>query len=168
MNKKLYTKAQLSWLVVLRLFIGWHFLYEGMVKVLNPHWTSLPYLLDSKGLFSSFFVGLTNNSMLVTTINTVNEWTLVLIGLALVLGCFSRLASIGGMLLLLMYTLSHPSFLGANYMMPFEGSYLWIDKNLVELAALAVTFCFPSSQRIGIDRWLVRTLPAFFRNYKLI
>ena len=44
-----YTKAQMTWLMMLRLFIGWHFMYEGLVKIMNPKWTSLPYLLDSKG-----------------------------------------------------------------------------------------------------------------------
>ena len=37
-----YTKAQMTWLMMLRLFIGWHFMYEGLVKIMNPKWTSLP------------------------------------------------------------------------------------------------------------------------------
>ena len=31
-----YTKAQMTWLMMLRLFIGWHFMYEGLVKIMNP------------------------------------------------------------------------------------------------------------------------------------
>lgn len=54
-NCCVYTKAQITWLVVLRLFIGWHFMYEGLVKIMNPKWTSMAYLLDSKGPASSFF-----------------------------------------------------------------------------------------------------------------
>lgn len=27
-------------LVLLRVLIGWHFLYEGYVKVINPNWSS--------------------------------------------------------------------------------------------------------------------------------
>ncbi|MCC8153617.1 MAG: hypothetical protein LIP01_05015 [Tannerellaceae bacterium] len=50
-----YTKAQLTWLTIVRVFIGWHFMYEGLVKVVNPKWTSLPYLLDSKGPAADFF-----------------------------------------------------------------------------------------------------------------
>ena len=34
-----YTKAQMTWLMMLRLFIGWHFMYEGLVKIMNPKWT---------------------------------------------------------------------------------------------------------------------------------
>ena len=40
-----YTKAQMTWLMMLRLFIGWHFMYEGLVKIMNPKWTSLPLSL---------------------------------------------------------------------------------------------------------------------------
>ncbi|MCC8144047.1 MAG: hypothetical protein LIO97_09240 [Tannerellaceae bacterium] len=67
-----------------------------------------------------------------------------------------------------MYYLSHPSFIGANYLMPFEGSYLWIDKNLVELAALGVLLVYPTSHVLGLDRWLVKKVPAFVRKYKMI
>ncbi|MCD8265478.1 MAG: hypothetical protein LUD02_16080 [Tannerellaceae bacterium] len=67
-----------------------------------------------------------------------------------------------------MYYLSHPSFIGANYLMPFEGSYLWINKNLVELAALGVLLVYPTSHVLGLDRWLVKKVPAFVRKYKMI
>ncbi|MDH6307025.1 thiosulfate dehydrogenase [quinone] large subunit [Parabacteroides sp. PF5-5] len=167
-NKQMYTKAQLTWLVVLRVFIGWHFAYEGWVKLLNPRWTSLPYLLDSQGAASSFFIKLTQNPALMDTVNFLNQWSLLLIGFALIIGCFSRIASIGGILLLLLYTLSHPSFIGASYLMPFEGSYLWIDKNLVECAALAVLCTFPTSHVIGLDRYMKKIMPAWVRKYKLI
>lgn len=162
-TEQLFSKAQLTWLVVLRLFIGWHFMYEGMVKILNPKWTSLPYLLDSKGFASSFFVGLTQDADMMALINYANEWTLLLIGLGLTLGCLCRLSSVGGMILLAMYTLSHPSFIGADYMMPFEGSYLWIDKNLVELAGLGVLWVFPTSQIIGFDRMLGKACPVLHK-----
>lgn len=162
-----YSGVQLTWLMLLRLFIGWHFMYEGLVKLLNPHWTSLPYLLDSKGPAASFFISLTQHEGLMTFINLANEWALLLVGLGLTLGFLYRLSSIGGMLLLLMYTLSHPSFIGADYLMPFEGSYLWIDKNLVEFAAVGLLCVFPTSQIFGIDRFLARKIPAFVK-YKLI
>ena len=67
------------------------------------------------------------------------------------------------MILLAMYTLSHPSFVGASYMMPFEGSYLWIDKNLVEFAALGLMCVFPKSQIIGFDRVLGRVCPILHK-----
>jgi thiosulfate dehydrogenase [quinone] large subunit len=163
-----YSNAQITWLVILRVFIGWHFMYEGLVKILNPKWTSLPYLLDSKGPAASFFINLTQHESVMTLVNFVNEWSLLIIGFCLILGLFSKLASIGGMILLIAYSLSHPAFINASYMMPFEGSYLWIDKNLVEFAALGVLCVFSTSKIIGLDRWLVKVLPAGFLKFKLI
>jgi thiosulfate dehydrogenase [quinone] large subunit len=159
------SKAQLSWLVVLRIIIGWHFLYEGMVKVLNPNWTAKAYLLDSKGWFGQIFINMAGNAGLMKYVDFLNEWALVLIGLGLLLGCLARLSSIGGILLLLLYTLSHPALLGVEYKMPFEGSYFLVDKNLVELVALGVLFVFPTARVIGFDRILIKLLPTGFHKY---
>ena len=160
-----YSKAQLIWLVILRLFIAWNILFEGMVKVLNPNWTAKSYLLDSQGPFSSFFINMAGNEELMRYVDFLNEWGLVLVGLGLFIGCFTRLACIGGMILLFLYTMSHPSFIGVTYMMPFEGTYFLIDKNLVEFAGLGILFVFPSARVIGIDRWLIRVLPEGFRKF---
>jgi thiosulfate dehydrogenase [quinone] large subunit len=159
MENKL-SEAQLSWLVILRIFIGWHFLYEGLVKLLNPNWTAATYLMDSKGWFGPLFVRMAGNPGLMNVVDFLNQWALVLIGAGLLLGIFSRLSSIGGMILLLLYTLSHPALIGVKYQMSFEGSYLIIDKNLIELVALGVSFVFPTARLIGIDRFFTRVLPV--------
>lgn len=160
-----YSKAQLTWLLVLRIFIGWHFLYEGMVKVLNPLWSATSYLMDSQGMFRSMFINMAGNARLMNYVDFLNEWALILIGLGLLLGCFTRLSSIGGILLLLLYTFSHPALITVKYMIPFEGSYFIIDKNLVELAALGVLFVFPTARVIGFDRFLIRVLPSRFNKF---
>ena len=163
--EKNYSKSQLTFLVILRLFIGWHFLYEGMIKVLNPDWSAKAYLMDSQGIFSQMFINMSSNAGLMKYIDFLNEWALVFIGLGLFIGCFARLSSIGGMLLLFFYTLSHPAFIGADYMMPLEGPYFLIDKNLVEFAALAVLFIFPTARIFGIDKLLYNVLPVSFRKF---
>lgn len=160
-----FSKTQLTWLVILRIFVGWHFLYEGFVKVLNPNWTAASYLMDSKGLFGPMFVSMSGNAGIMSCVDFLNEWALVLVGLGLLLGCFSRLSCIGGILLLILYTMSHPALIGIEYAMSFEGSYFLIDKNLVELAALGVLFTFPTARVIGIDRLLVNVLPDSFKKF---
>jgi len=159
------SKIQLSWLVFLRIFIGWHFLYEGIVKVLNPSWTAKAYLLDSHGWFGNIFIRMAGSEGVNSFVSFLNEWALVIIGLGLLLGCLARLSSIGGIILLALYTLSHPALLGIEYQMPFEGSYFLIDKNLIELVALGVTFVFPTSREIGLDRYFVRVLPESFKKF---
>ena len=152
----MYTKTQLSWLVILRIAIGWHFLYEGLVKLINPNWSSVGYLLDSEGFMRSFFVSLSSDPALVNILDIFNIWGLILIGLGLILGFLSRTACIFGIALLAMYYLSHPPFVGLRYAVPSEGSYLIINKTLIEMLALVVLFVFPSSKYIGIDRFIFK------------
>ncbi|WP_029906792.1 DoxX family membrane protein [Prevotella sp. 10(H)] len=149
-----YSRAQTFWLVMLRLLIGWHFLYEGIVKILNSGWTAYPYLMDSQGFFAEYFQSMAANPEFLAVANYINIYGLTLIGLGLILGCFSRIACIGGIVFLGMYYLSHPPFIGATYMMPTEGSYLWIDKNVIEIGALMVLIYFPTSRIIGLDRYI--------------
>jgi thiosulfate dehydrogenase [quinone] large subunit len=56
------------------------------------------------------------------------------------------------MMLLFLYYVANPPLIGMNYSMPSEGSYLIVDKNLIELVALALLVYFPSGNIIGIDR----------------
>jgi len=139
--------------VILRLFIGWHFLYEGVVKILKSDWTAYPYLMDSSGFFGQYFQAIAENPTLLGISNYINMYGLTLIGLGLILGCFARFASIGGVIFLVLYYLSHPPYIGTEYMMPTEGSYLWIDKNVIEIGALMVLIYFPTSHIIGLDRF---------------
>ncbi len=149
-----YSRSQTLWLVILRLLIGWHFLYEGITKILKSDWTAYHYLMDSQGFFSDLFHSIADNPSLLTISNFINIYGLTFIGLGLILGCLSRYASIGGIICLALFYLSHPPFIGADYMMPTEGSYLWIDKNLIEIGALMVLIYFPTSHIIGLDRYI--------------
>jgi thiosulfate dehydrogenase [quinone] large subunit len=155
-----YSKLQKFWLVALRLLTGWHFLYEGLVKVMNPKWTSLGYLMDSQGWFASLFHSMAGHAGTLAAVNFLNEWGLVLIGLSLILGCLSRVGCVGGILLLLLYYFSHPPFIGSEdlFMLPREGSYLWVDRNLIEIAALAVLYVFPTSKVFGLDGYILNFL----------
>ncbi|MEA3461830.1 MAG: DoxX family protein [Bacteroidota bacterium] len=149
-----YSKWQFWSLVILRVAIGWHFLYEGIVKLLNPNWSSLGYLMDSKGLFEGLFHSIAGNPALLNVMDFLNMWGLILIGAGLIVGLFTRIASIAGIVLLAFYYLSHPAIIGVNFAMPTEGSYLWVNKNLIELLTLWVIVLFPTWKTIGMDRFL--------------
>jgi thiosulfate dehydrogenase [quinone] large subunit len=155
-NQKL-SNAQVTALLILRVVIGWHFLYEGITKLLNPNWTSVGYLMDSKGFLSGFYHSLAASPKLLPVIDALNEWGLVLIGVALIMGLLTRWAIYGGMLLLAMYYFSHPPFIGLTYALPSEGSYLFIDKVVIEFFAMWVLSLFPTGKIIGFDRLLVKT-----------
>jgi len=80
-------------------------------------------------------------------------WGLLLIGLGLMLGLFTRLSVICGIVLLSFYFLSHPPLAGIQYIIPQEGSYLLVNKTLIEIIALCVLLVFPTGQIAGIDRF---------------
>lgn len=140
-------------LVVLRLAIGWHFLYEGIVKLLNPNWSSAGYLMDSEGLLAGFFQSLAANPAVMEVVDFLNMWGLTLIGLGLILGFLTQIATIAGIILLLFYYLSHPPLIGVTYAIPTEGNYLLINKTLIELLTLWALYYFPTGKIIGIDRF---------------
>lgn len=147
-----YTTTQLTALVILRVAIGWHFLYEGIVKVLNPYWSSAGFLLETKGIFKGLATSIVANPGALGFVDFVNKWGLILIGLGLIAGCLTRIASISGIVLLFLYYVFHPPFIGYTYPIPVEGSYLIVNKNLIELFALFVLILFPTGKIIGLDR----------------
>jgi len=138
-------------LTLLRIIIGWHFLYEGIVKLMNPAWTARPFLEGSRWIFGDFFRWMISGNTGMWMIDTANAYGLTLIGLALILGIFTRVALWSGVTLLFMYYLAYPPFGGFSYGAPSEGSYLIVNKNLIELFAMILLAFTESGQFFGLD-----------------
>jgi thiosulfate dehydrogenase [quinone] large subunit len=151
-----YTKFQVSALVTLRILIGWHFFYEGLAKLTNPYWTSAGYLADSKWFLHDTLTKVAASPTAVTVVDYLNEWGLLLIGLGLMLGLLTRAASITAVVLLCLYYLAAPPFVGYAYTTPSEGSYLVVNKVLIELVALLVLLAFPAGRQYSLDGLLAR------------
>ena len=151
-NQKL-TAAQGYALVLLRILIGWHFLYEGIIKAYNPSWTAKGYLL-SASILKPFFAWLAGDS-LISTIDFLNIAGLIAVGISLLIGIKVRWGCIAGILLLLMYYLAHPPF-SSLPQGPAEGSYWVVNKNLIEMVALYVIYQFPLIALFGIENLFVR------------
>ena len=149
-----HTNLQTFFLVSLRIIIGWYFLYEGIVKITNPDWSSLGYLMDSKGIFAGMFHAMASNADTVVVIDWLNKWGLTMIGLGLMTGLLTQLALFSGMLLLIMYYMSHPPLASVTYILPQEGSYLWVNKTLIEIFTMALLLVFPTGHIYGLDRFI--------------
>ena len=145
-------KSSINILIVLRILIGWHFLHEGVSKILKPGWTCLGYLVDSQGPFSFIFHAIAKNTAMVNIADWMNVIGLTAIGLLLIIGLFERPALIGGIILLAFYFLSHPPLIGMNYAMPSEGNYLFVDKNLIEMVLMFLLYTIPTSHIVGLKR----------------
>ena len=152
------SRAAMVAIVLLRVAIGWHFLYEGVAKLQKPGWSAAGYLQQSRGVSADLFKWMAGNPSVLEWVNPLNMWGLTLIGLGLILGCFTRLSAAAGMLIVLMYYLANPPWVGYFYSIPMEGSYLIVNKNLVEIAALAVIFFTGSGRVAGLDRIIHRLI----------
>ena len=149
-----WTRARGSMIAitVLRVVIGWHFMYEGIAKLTSSSWSAAGYLKQARGPFSGLFRWLASQPNLLANADQITMWGLTIVGLLLVLGLFTRLASLGGIAFILLFYFANPPFVGYFYALPTEGSYLIVNKNLVELCALVVIVLTGSGRFAGLDR----------------
>lgn len=148
-----YSTSQLFSLTLLRVLIGWHFLYEGMVKLFsNPGWSAKGYLINSVGPLSSQFKTIASNPAILTFVDKLNIWGLILIGVSLFLGIFTKISKVSGIILLLLYYLAYPPLAKLNILT--DGHFWIVNYNFIEIGALYVLWLFPSSQLTGIDKFI--------------
>ncbi len=123
---------------MLRMALGWHFLYEGLWKLAQPGWSSAEYLRMSRWIGAPLFKWIADSPALLGVCDHAMMWGLVLIGLGLVSGVLARAAAVAGISLLALFYVAQPPFLtsgGAHH-------FLLLDYNIVEAMALvAVAFC---------------------------
>src|SRR5512136_977209 len=121
-------------------------------KLSSSTWSAAGYLKQSRGPFAELFKWLAGQPNLLEYSNLITMWGLTIVGVLLMLGLFSRLASLAGIGFILLFYLANPPFVGYFYSLPMEGSYLIVNKNLVELCALVVVFVTGSGRFAGLDR----------------
>jgi uncharacterized membrane protein YphA (DoxX/SURF4 family) len=143
-------------LTMLRIFVGWHFLYEGIAKLLSTGWSAQSFLMGSSWIFSDIFHKMAASPQIMNVVDFLNIWGLILIGISLFTGLWVRWASVAGSALLLFYFVAFPPIPGFTFGSITEGSYLWINKTLIELFLLIVFAVMPANYFFGIDRLLKR------------
>ncbi len=159
------TSFQQVSLVLLRTLIGWHFFYEGYTKLLQPAWSragapvaawsSAGYLKAATGPFAESFHALGNASW-IGTLDIAIASALVAVGVSLLLGLFTQIGCLGAFGLLAMF---YVSAIPMGLPEPrSEGTYLLVNKNLIEATAVAVLFSFRTGRIAGLDRLRVSRL----------
>ncbi|HEY0964469.1 MAG TPA: DoxX family protein [Candidatus Paceibacterota bacterium] len=128
------TKLQKISLVVLRLSLGWYMFYAGIMKVLKPGWSAGEYL----GKASTFpeVYGLLLHPSVLPVVSFLNAWGLTLIGISLITGVASRMASMFGMCLMVLYyfpVLNFP-YVGTNNFL--------VDLHIIYLIAFLILIAF--------------------------
>jgi thiosulfate dehydrogenase [quinone] large subunit len=154
------TTFQQVTLVLLRTLIGWHFLYEGYYKLSLPAWTH-----DGQpiGAFSAvgFIKAATGplgrlaraviDAGLGPTLDKVIIFGLLAVGLSLMLGLLTRAGCAGALaLLVLFYGTAIPvTGLPQDHA---EGTYLLVNKTLIEGLAVLALYAFDTGRIAGLDR----------------
>jgi thiosulfate dehydrogenase [quinone] large subunit len=153
------SSAQQAALIALRTVIGWHFLYEGYYKLALPgwgsagaplaRWTAAAYFNGAPGPLGRLFRRLIDAGWAGWIDNTV-KISLVVIGLTLILGLFTKAGCAGAVLFLaLVYLTSMP--LSGIQQPGSEGAYLIVNKTLVEGVAVCVLMTFSTGELAGLD-----------------
>jgi thiosulfate dehydrogenase (quinone) large subunit len=157
-EQTLRTPQQVA-LIALRTLIGWHFLYEAYYKLVSPAWsaagvplapwTAAGYLKGASGPLAWLFQRMVNSSLMPWIDRSVKV-ALLLIGLSLLLGLFTRLGATGALLLLGLFYLLYIPTTGVPQPNA-EGTYLIVNKTLIEAAAVLVLLMFDTGRIAGLD-----------------
>jgi len=144
MNKKLKTDFTKLPITVLRMIIGWHFLYEGVSKLVIKDWSAFSYLANTTGPFSNFYHWLSSSEAVLQVVDILNVY-----GLGLVTGLLIRSASIAGVMLLALYYFAYPPF-GDSLLNAEEGHLYIVNMIFIEAAALLL-LVFLKEKGYGMD-----------------
>ena len=164
MNDTTYRPVQQVALIAMRTVIGWHFLYEAYYKIWSPawspagtplaRWTSAGYLKGASGPLAGLFQRMVNAGGTPWIDRTVKV-CLLLIGLSLILGLFTRIGAWGALFFLGLFYLLYLPLTGVPQP-GNEGTYLIVNKTLIEAAAVVVLLAFNTGAIAGLDL-LLRT-----------
>ncbi len=159
------TTFQQTTLILLRTVIGWHFLYEGYFKFRLPAWTpdgqplaawtSAGFIRAASGPLGRLARWVTDAGLL-PWVDRLIVFGLLAVGLSLILGLLTRAGCIGGLLLLAMFYLTAVPTAGLPQA-GAEGTYLFVNKTLIEGLAVLALMAFDTGRIAGLDRlWAER------------
>ncbi len=123
--------------ITLRLIVGLFYFLAGW-KLVTTDWSAASYLSSASGPWADWFNSLAGNGF----IDSLNEWSLLLLGISLLIGLLTRPASIGGMILMSLYYLAHFTQNTANG---------FIDQHIVLIAVLFLFAAGGAGSAFGLN-----------------
>ena len=131
---------------LLRLFMGILIFYAGITKVLTPNWSASSFLTGQAtyGPFKEVFLIFANSRV----VDFLVMWGLTLIGLALIVGLFVRLASFFGIVLMILFYL--PRF-------PPKAPNWFIEEHMIYAAVFLLLMYTKSSTFLGLEKAFLKT-----------
>lgn len=148
------TSARNVALQLLRMAVGWHFLYEGCWKLMQQDgWSCLSYLNAAQGPLAPVFTWMAGQGWLVTAGDWAVQIGLVAIGLALVTGVLARIAALFGIALMAMFYCCQPPEPFATAVSGADGRFFLLERNAIEALGLLLVAACPCWR--GVARTLL-------------
>ncbi|MDO8676918.1 MAG: DoxX family protein [Candidatus Azambacteria bacterium] len=139
-------------LFLLRISLGVLFFWAGYTKLIDPQWSAAGYIAGSKS-FIGFYNWLLQPEIL-PVINFLNEWGLTLIGIALILGIFVRLASFFGIIIMILY-----------YLPIFPSAHGLVDEHIIYSAVFLVLMAFGAGEILTASTWIQTRLHPMWHKW---
>ncbi|MHC4251968.1 MAG: hypothetical protein ACYS9X_22850 [Planctomycetota bacterium] len=127
-------------MTMVRVAVGLHFAGEGIARLAVDGWSTAAYVDAPGWIFAPIFRWAAASPGLLAFVDFISTWLALLVGIALVLGCLTRLAGAVGIALFLIFYVAHPPFVGI---------------------ALFMVLVFPTGVFFGLDRFLLKVAPAW-------
>lgn len=140
-------------LFLLRIALGWLFLYSGITKILDPQWSAAQFLSGAK-TFPAIFDWFSSSAN-IGWVNILNSWGQTLIGLSLISGTLVRLSSVFGALLMILYYLPALDF-------PLVKNGFLIDNHIIFILVFVIFIIERAGTFWGLDTFINKKLKSWW------
>ena len=152
------SKPQRASVFILRIVMGWMYLYAGITHILDPKFSAAKYINGATSFVDLYQWFL--SPQVLPIIDFMVKWGLTLLGASLILGLFVRLSAYLGMLLMFLFYLPI-----LNFPMVGNNSYL-VNQHIIYMVGLFALASFRAGHVWGLDKWC-SSLPICSRYPKL-
>ena len=129
-------------IALLRIAVGWLFLYKGVLAIKDSSWSVLPFIKDAQ-TFPEFYA-IVSAQPLLTYVTYSAKGIFIIAGVLLILGVGVRIASFLGVLLMSFFYFPILNF-------PRVGtSYYIVDEHLIYAIILLYLFAFNKKESFGL------------------
>lgn len=139
------SKPQRASVFILRIVMGWMYLYAGITHILDKQFSAAKYVSGATSFVDLYQWFL--SPQVLPVVDFMVKWGLALLGASLLLGLFVRLSSYLGMLLMFLFYLPLLSF-------PMVGSSAFlVNQHIIYIFSLLVLASFRAGHVWGLDKW---------------
>jgi thiosulfate dehydrogenase [quinone] large subunit len=140
-------------LLAMRIGMGWILLQGGLTKLVNPSWTAAGYLTNvpAGNPFMNYWSLMAGNPI----VDQLVIWGLILTGLGLIVGAFTRLTVFSASTMMMLFWASS---LEGGLLQGFPVAHGWlVDSHIVYVILMVAAAEFGAGRILGVDRYLENT-----------